>query len=86
MISVVDILLDSEQFNGHLQTEITRIKYSDALELVKELESRLGKLCDLRIYSDGGASIYALDFWENGENGKHIDRLIVSFNVVYNLP
>lgn len=82
MLSLVDVLLQSEQFNGHFQTELSSIKNSDALTLVKELEDYFMKPCELRIYADGSGSIYVPDFWSNGENGHHVDRLIVSFGVI----
>jgi len=83
MISVVDLLLQAEQFNGHFQTELTKAKHSDLLPIMVELENRFdGKLCELRLHTDGGGSIYISDFWENGENGHHIDRLIVGINSI----
>lgn len=82
MINVVDILLQAEQYNGHFQTELTNIKHSDAIKIVKELEARFDKQCELREYADGGGSIYISNFWGKGENGDHVDRLVVSFNTI----
>ena len=83
MISVVDLLLQAEQFNGHFQTELTQINHEDLLPIMAELESRFdGKLCTLRLHTDGGGSIYIDNFWEKGENGEHTDRLILGINTI----
>lgn len=77
MISVVDLLLQADQHNGHLQTELTKAKYGDLIPIMGELEKRFEKRCELRVDTEGGGAIYITDFWVNGENGEHKDRLIL---------
>lgn len=78
MISIVDLLLQAEEFNGHFQTELTKARYGDLIPIMIELERRFDKCCELRVNSDGGGSIYITNFWNKGENGEHIDRLVLS--------
>lgn len=84
MISVVDLLLQADEYNGHFQTELTKARYADLVQIMIELEKRFDKPCELRVGTDGGGSIYICDFWQNGENGHHRDRLVVGIKeVVY---
>ena len=84
MISVVDLLLQAEQYNGHLQTILTKVRYNDLVEIMIELESIFGKSCYLEVDGVGGGSVYIKDFWKPNENGHHIDRLILSVDdIVY---
>lgn len=82
MISVVDLLLDAEQYDGHCQTELTKAKYVDLLPIMVELERRFEKLCELRVTTDGGGAIYITEFWKLGENKDFTDRLIVSIKEI----
>lgn len=82
MISVVDLLLQAEQFNGHYQTELTKARYDDLVQIMIEIEKRFDKQCELRVCTDGGGSIYLCGVWEAGENGTHVDQLIVSITKI----
>lgn len=82
MISIVDLLLQADQYNGHYQTELTKARYPDLVQIMIELEKRFGKPCELRVDSEGGGTIYICDVWQNGENGHHRDQMVVSIKTI----
>lgn len=84
MLGIVDVLLQAEQYNGHYQTILTKIRYNDLTKIMVELESKFGKNCYLDVDDVGGGSVYLKDFWKPNENGHHIDRLVLSVdNIEY---
>lgn len=87
MISAVDVILQAKEFNGHLQTVLTQIKYADLLQIAIEVERRFDKICEIRMGTDGTASLYILEYWNTGEHpAGHTDRLILGVeNVICDL-
>lgn len=83
MISAVDVILQAEEFNGHLQTTLTQIKYSDLLQIAIELENKFDKICEIRVTTDGGVSLYITGYWGVGEHPMGFtDRLILGVDKV----
>lgn len=68
-------------FNGHNQIELTaELTVRDLLSLLAELEGVYDNI-NCRMYPEGDGSIYANDFWEEGEHKLgHRDKLLFSWN------
>lgn len=78
-------VITSNEFNGHFQTifeELSIQQLRDIMDLVeKEGIDGQEATCCIRIYGDMSASLYAEDFWKEGEHLLgHRDRLILGTN------
>lgn len=75
------ILLESkEEYNGHLQTTVSKLSIEEGIEICKELE----EYCDYEysfvceVYVDKGFTILQKDYWRPGEHPLgYTDRIIL---------
>lgn len=78
---LLQVILSSGEYNGHLQTTLNELHKTIALGLCEFLEENLHNPVYLKLYSDGGGSIYQEDCWEEGEHPSgHRDRLLIGID------
>lgn len=81
MVTLAEFLLKTkDEYNGHLQTQITGLSIKKAIRLCKELEAVTDDEYSfvVEVYTDGSFTIWQKDYWKAGEhNLGHIDRMIL---------
>lgn len=77
------LLENEDEFNGHKQTELGEMTFSDLWGVFEALQEESPDYSFyIKLFSDGSGSVKQSSYWREGEHPLgHVDRLIFGFQL-----